>query len=298
MSKKFLLIGHSVLDTIISGERKTIRPGGIFYSVLGLLNIKEEQDLIALLTNYDLATFKYFSEIYSAVDYSKSSLVENIPQVELTIYPDKERKEKFSHLTQKIFLPNDFELDKFDIILVNMITGFELTADELKSIKSQTNGLIYFDVHSLSRGIDKNNVRYSRKIPDSKEWLKSIDIIQANEYEILTLSDFDREEKIAEEIISYGVKIVLITKGSKGSAAYYMSKTSIEKIDVPAIKIDSVNHVGCGDIFGAMFSYYYSCSANVKKSLTLANKAAGIITSYNEISNYSNLKKDLKLNYE
>lgn len=298
MSKKFLLIGHSVLDTIITAKAKDIRPGGIFYSTIGLLKIKDDEDEINLVTNYDESSFQYFESVYKQVDLSFSSNVDFIPRVELTIHPDKERTEKYSNFNQSLILPNDYHYEDFDLILVNMITGFELSSQKLCEIKQNTDAIIYFDVHSLSRGINKNNIRFSKKIENKSEWLKSIDILQANEFEILTLSDETDELKIAEDILSNHVKILLITKGNRGSSAYYYTENKLESFSVPAIKIESENLVGCGDVFGAVFSYYYAKSSDIKYSLTLANKAGGIITSYNEIQDYKKLKKDLEKVYE
>lgn len=298
MLKKFLLIGHSVLDTIVKGKEKSLRPGGIFYSTTGLLSIKEKEDDITLITNYDESSFCYFEEIYNQVDLKFSSKVDLIPRVELTIHPDKERTEKYSNFNQSLILPNDYHYEDFDLILMNMITGFELSSQKLCEIKQNTNAIIYFDVHSLSRGIDENNVRFPKKVENKSEWLKSIDILQANEFEILTLSDESDELKIAEDILSHNVKILLITKGKYGASAYYYENNKIESAVIPAIKINSINSVGCGDIFGAVFSYYFIKTYNVKFSLTLANKAGGIITSYNEIQDYKKLKKDLEKVYE
>jgi len=297
MSKKFLLIGHSVLDTIINGKSKVIRPGGIFYSTIALLNIISKVDEITLITNYDASSFHYFADVYEHVELKFSSKVDLIPRIKLTIYPDKERKEKYSNFDQNLKIDGQIDFSVYDLILVNMITGFELNAQTLSAIKSKTEALIYFDVHSLSRGIDDKNVRFQRKIPDRGEWLKSIDILQANEYEILSLSEETDEMKIAREILSTGVKILLITKSNKGAVAYFCSDNKLESISLKAIKINSTNFVGCGDVFGTVFSYYYSKTSDIKFSLTLANKASGVITSYNKIQDYKNLPKDLERNY-
>lgn len=291
MCKKFLLIGHSVLDTIVSGSKKTIRPGGIFYSTLAMLNLKEEKDTITLFTNYDESSYKYFKQIYIQTDFSKSTKVELIPRVELKINKDKERTEKFSHLNQKICLPDNFS--QYDFVLVNMITGYEMSPNDLTKIKSETKAIIYFDVHSLSRGMGENNIRYSRRIPNAAEWLKSIDILQANEFEILTLSDSKNEDEIAAEILDTNVKILLITKGNNGSTAYFSERNKIQKISLSAIKINSVNSVGCGDVFGAAFLIEFSKTNSIIESLSFANKAGGIITSYSKISDYEKLKKDI-----
>lgn len=298
MSKKFLLIGHSVLDTILTSNEVFIRPGGIFYSTIALLNIKENNDEITLLTNFDDSSYEYFQETYKRTVMKFSSKVDLIPRVELTIYTDKERTEKYTNLNQSLIFPDTISYTDYDLLLVNMITGFELSYEKLNEIRSKTQALIYFDVHSLSRAIDKNNIRYSRKIENKTKWLKSIDILQANEFEILTLSNETEEIEIAKDILSSGVKILLITKGNKGSSAYFISNNVVKSISVEAIKINSTNFVGCGDVFGAAFAYTYLKTNDIKFSLAFANKASGIITSYNQIQDYNKLKSDLEKDYE
>ena len=77
-----------------------------------------------------------------------------------------------------------------------MITGFDITLDQLKEIRKNFSGLIYIDVHTLSRGLDKYYQRNFRLIPDFSEWAKCIDIIQVNELELYTLFDSKSEKDI------------------------------------------------------------------------------------------------------
>ena len=92
-------------------------------------------------------------------------------------------------------------LNLFDGILINMITGFDFNLEQIKEIRNVYKGLIYIDVHTLSRGLDKNLKREFRLIPFFNEWASSVDIIQVNESELRTISKKTDELEIVKEVI-------------------------------------------------------------------------------------------------
>jgi sugar/nucleoside kinase (ribokinase family) len=193
---ELLVIGHSVIDKINYGKGEIIKPGGIFYTTAALANIA---------ANY--------------ISYSA-----NIPTVKLNIYDNKEREEKYENVSGNLQFDIS-DLNRFDGIMINMITGFDITLAQLKEIRKSYNGTIYFDVHTFSRGLDNEMKRNFRKIKNFKEWAKCVDIIQANELEVKTLSSKTAEEEIARELISYGVKQIIVTRGNKGVKVYFSKNT-------------------------------------------------------------------------
>ena len=150
------------------------------------------------------------------------------------------RKSELS--VMKRFLQNleiDYStLSGFDGILINMITGFDITLEQLKEIRKHFNGLIYLDVHTLSRGFDENRLRVFRQIENFSQWAASVDFIQANELEIKTLFSYDNELEIAAEVLKCGTKYLLQTKGELGANAYYKRNNKVESIFVAAEKIN------------------------------------------------------------
>ena len=113
---------------------------------------------------------------------------DSIPKVQLIIDNIGERKETYSQVSQNLILPTD-NLNRFDGILVNMISGYDISLTQLEQLRKNYHGVIYFDVHTLSRGVDKNLNRIFRRIENFNKWAECIDILQANESELLTLSD-------------------------------------------------------------------------------------------------------------
>jgi len=287
----FLVIGHSVVDKIIDRKGTKTKPGGIFYSVISLLSQLEKKDRLFLCSAIDKSSEKLFEDYYKLLDKKFISEVDTIPRVELVIESDGERKEKYSQISQNLSVPVG-SLSQFKGILINMITGYDIYLNQIKQIRKNFNGLIYFDVHTLSRGIDKNLSRNFRKIENFREWASSINILQANESEILTLSDNNDERLIVEELLSFQIEQIIITRAERGATVYYKEDGITKSIHQEALRINIKNKIGCGDVFGAVYFYNYMKNKNLFLALERANLFAGIAATYTEINEFLILKID------
>lgn len=289
---KLLVIGHSVTDTINYKTQVTKKPGGIFYTVLTLENFKNSEDEIHLCTSLSSKDEHLFLELYDRINCEHVNYIDEISQVSLTLFDDKEREEKYSSLAPNLILPN-VDVNEFDGILINMITGFDISLEQLKKIRNNFDGPIYFDVHTFSRGVSKDMKRYFRPIPNFNVWAKNIDILQANELESKTLTGKIEETGIANELLKSGIKIFIITKAEAGARVFFKKDGKVESVFSSAKKITVQNSVGCGDVFGAVFFYRYIRNKNITESLNAANFAAGISTTYTKIEDYKRLKNDV-----
>ncbi|MDP3684808.1 MAG: hypothetical protein Q8S01_12845, partial [Ignavibacteria bacterium] len=213
---KILIIGHTVEDHIVfHGEEQEIKPGGIFYSASGFHFLKESEDEIYLCTSIQKENYELFSFVYNEFKHDYFSYVDKIPKIHLNVFEKIERHERYENITDKLTVP--FEaLNKFDGIFINMITGFDINVEDVQQIRKNYDGPIYLDIHSLARGIDDNYRRDFRKIPEVEKWISSVDIVQANDHELLTLSEKKTEMEIAAELLHLGAKIILVTKSEHG----------------------------------------------------------------------------------
>jgi len=288
-----MVIGHSVVDFINSAAEKHKRPGGIYFSTVGLSSFKKGNDTITLLSSLDNENEELFRKVYSGIDSSQIQYVNLLPKVHLNVEGNKERCEAYENITEKLELNNLELFNEYDGILINMITGFDINLEDLVAIRKQFKGPIYFDVHSLSRGLDENYKRFFRTIPNIEEWLANITILHANKNELKSIVDAEDEILSAEFVLSRGPEIVVITKGSEGAAVYFKDEGELKNIQVNPIEINSVNHVGCGDVFGSVFFYFYILTKDISESLKFANTAAGVFTSYSSHDHFSRLKEDV-----
>jgi len=266
---KLLVIGHSVLDFIISDKEQKISAGGIFYSISALNHLTSIDDEIYLCSQYDDETYTHFKSEFEKVSKKYFQKVEKIPRVHLNLQKDKERDEAYENITNNLALDIS-ELRSFDGLLINMITGFDITLYQLLQIRSDYSGLIFIDIHTLSRGLNEDFKREFRLIPEFQSWAKCLDIIQVNQNELYTLSHKKIEMEIVQELFSFGVKIICVTKGELGARVYYKNENEIASFFVAARKINNPNVIGCGDVFGASFFYSYIRNKNVINSLTNA----------------------------
>jgi sugar/nucleoside kinase (ribokinase family) len=290
---KLLLIGHSAEDHIYHNNNYQLKPGGLYYTASAMLNIKSNNDEVWLITSIDKNSYSRFSSVYDKLNTSLSVVQhESVPAVRLDIYDDKERTEKYLRLGERLNIPYD-TLDSFDGIFINMISGFDISIDQLKEIRRRFKKTIYMDVHTLSRGVGKNLERPQTIIKDFDQWAGCLDIIQANQTEVFSLYDFDNEQEIAKRVLDAGTKYLVVTKESRGAAVYYKHDKDILSSSVPAKNIIVRNKVGCGDIFGAVFFYYFIKFGDVIKSLNIANEAAGLVSSYENFDDISKLRNDL-----
>jgi len=293
---KILVFGHSVIDKIDYGKGEISKPGGIFYTIAALTSIADSSDDIYVCTTIDKVNEKLFSPAFKKIKPNYISYSTNIPRVKLNIYDNKEREEKYENVSGNLQF-NISDLNRFDGIMINMITGFDITLAQLKEIRESYNGIIYFDVHTFSRGLDSEMKRNFRSITDFKKWAKCVDIIQANELEVKTLSSKTAEEEIVRELISYGVKQIIVTRGNNGAKIYFSKNKFLSSEKIPALDVKPVNKVGCGDVFGAVYFYNYIRNKNLIEALTLANIAAGTSTTYTDINDYLNLRADVFARY-
>lgn len=266
---KLLVIGHSVLDFINDGKLIKQSAGGIHYTVKALNKLKSAEDDIFLCSQYDDETISFFNNEIDKIDKSFLTKVDRIPRVHLNIFKEKERHEKYENITNNLTINiNDF--NQFDGILINMITGYDINLNQLKHIRNNYNGLVFIDVHTLSRGLDENYKRNFRVIPNFNEWAKRLNIIQVNQQELFTLFDLTSEDEIVNKIFTYGIRVLCVTKGEFGATVYFHKNDKVISNTITGNKANNPNVVGCGDIFGATFFYNYIRNKNVIDSLNVA----------------------------
>lgn len=266
---KILIIGGSVLDRIVNENKVKESAGGIYHSALKFLEIKNNNDSLSLCTQISQDTYRYFRDLYDKCDEKYFEEVSQIPIVTLEESSSGYRKESYANIATSLKIDN-IDFHKFDGILINMITGKELDCEKLKEIRKKTNALIYFDVHTLSRLSSSICKREFNLIPDFQKWAENLDIIQVNEFELLSLFNISDEAIVAQRLFSVGVKIFIVTKAEKGAKIYFNESNELNFYFKSAKSIQGVSTIGCGDYFGASFFYNYLITKSQFSSLNYA----------------------------
>lgn len=152
---------------------------------------------------------------------------------------------------------SDFVIAQFESDLASTIKAFEVA-------------------HQAGVKTILNPAPAMRTVPE--ELLKTTDVIAPNETEteILTgikVVDEKSMQKAADKLHALGIKVVLITIGSKGSF-YSMDGQSVI---VPAFKVNAVDTTAAGDTFiGALSTVLKPDFSNLVEAITYGNKASSL----------------------
>lgn len=170
-----------------------------------------------------------------------------------------------SYLQIDFNLMNNFDLDKIDCVYISGGILTENSFNELffKFVKDKfVNKKIFFDFnYRIGKGI-KGFKKFAYKFMDIS------DIIFTNLFEFNSL-----ERKFLNKLLIHD-KILVLKMGENG--VKLIKKEQEIKLD--GIKVKSVDTVGTGDIFNALFTYKYLNTNNLKESLEFANYYAALST--------------------
>ena len=301
------VIGNINLDTLILPDGKIRQSlGGILYNVLSLANLLPASDTI-------LPICKIGVDHYEAI----LSLCKPFPQIRLdhiqrdpggtnenviTYTSIDTRTEKLTCRVSPLSLSEVQGGLSAEAILVNFISGSDISLEALNYLKTHRTGLLCVDVQWLSTGLKEDGTKFFRPIPDWRKWLGRVDIVKLNENEIRTLSDKASllEEpylQTALKLIQQGVSMVLITLGSAGSQLVYrdVDNTIYSYVSrgVPLEKV--VDPTGCGDVFISAFLAYSVKEPDVLRANLFAHAAAALNAQKVGLAGVYNLGKARKL---
>ncbi len=151
-----------------------------------------------------------------------------------------------------------------DIILVNFISGGDITLGNLRWLRDHSEATIYIDFHSRTLGRDHGGRRFLRRPRDWREMIRCADFLQMNEIEFRLLSGVPPDLAVCRQFLRTELgqagRGLFVTLGDKGCLyALRRGKTitaghwSVRRTRKPVI-----DTTGCGDIFAAAFLAAYS----------------------------------------
>jgi ribokinase len=128
--------------------------------------------------------------------------------------------------------------------------------------------------HSVKISIDLESQIAERGWNNLKNSLLSADILIPNNEGAKMITKCETTEESANELISRGVPIVIITLGSKGAL---VTTEKFQKM-IPAFDVDKIiDTTGAGDTFNGAFSVaYWIRKWDIEKSVKYANAAASL----------------------
>ncbi len=297
------VVGHICLDVIHHADGSESEGyGGIFYSLATLANIADSNTKIFPVFGVGSKDYPQLIERLSAyrnVDTSGIFKTDGQTNRVHLHYQDNNHRIECS---KDIAKPIPFKKIKpyldTNMILINMISGFDITLETLDEIRMAVRDdkiPVVLDAHSLSLGINEDGKRYRRLIPDWRRWLFMLHTVQMNEEETAGLAnEKPDEEYLIKQITVLNTNNVIITRGSKGCTLFKDEHKHIERFDFAGIETErAVDSTGCGDVFAAAYCAKYIRAKDEKISAEYANEVAAMkatLKSSNEIDLLSKYK--------
>ena len=309
----YIIIGEPCIDMIHHNDGSVTKSyGGILYSLITSAVLSAPGDTIYPLMNIGRDEYDNINGILSK--YPKIS-TEGInraehPTKKVHLYDSDYRSSKLAKIEylpegeySLVFEKAENFLKKADAVLINMISGADITLDTLKKIRSGFSGYIHMDIHNLVMKTNSEGYREHTNLENWREWCTNMNTLQMNEFEIGILSREKRNDyEIAEEILinlNRSAEGVIVTKGRSGVSGFTRKEKTfgkekfydLDRYDVAAVENPHlIDITGCGDVFAASFMIDYSKNSDFKKSLHYATRVASFKTSLKGIDELIKLK--------
>ncbi len=309
----YLVIGEPCVDIIHKANGEILHSyGGILYSVLSMAVLSKVTDNVIPIMNVGEDEYDNIVNIFKEYPNIKNYGINKVkhPTRKVFLHYNLYNKDKSARVesSSEPTYTLDFNqcenfLNMADAILVNMISGVDITIDTLKNIRKNFEGFIHIDIHNIVMKTNQDGSRVHTHVDNWYEWCTNSNTVQMNEFEIATLSrEKLTEYKIAEKILfntNYDVKGLIVTSGIDGVTGFTREEKrfgnekfyDLHHIEIPAIENPHfVDSTGCGDVFASAFTIEYSLNKNVQKSIHYANRMASLNASLNGIDELHKLR--------
>jgi hypothetical protein len=183
---KLGIIGEPCMDYIHRGEKATDKQfGGILYSIVSLAVISKGYSVVYPIMNlgsdeYDnvVSFLKGFNNINTECirkSSHKTRVVNLFYETKDSILNPRAKKtyDREENSTEPT-LPVEYEqikdINELDGILINMVSGVDITLDTLKRIRENSNGYIHMDLHNLVMQTFPDGTRKQFLVKNWEDW--------------------------------------------------------------------------------------------------------------------------------
>lgn len=280
----FLVVGHLCFDVIHPANGDAVESyGGIYYSVIALSSLLGSSDVVTPVFGVNRGDYQALIEHlkqFSNVDPSGIFKFDEPTNKVHLYYKDQQTRVECSRdIAPAIPYGKIRRHLSVDGVLVNMISGFDITIETLDHIRlaiRSHNIPLHFDYHSLTLGVKENHERFRRPVENWRRWAFMDDTVQLNEEEIGGLPiDGLSERQTIGHLLTLSVKGVVVTRGDRGATLYYSEHKKILQKDFEGIKLDHpLDTTGCGDVYGAAFHLQYVKTKDLGAAADFANRIA------------------------
>jgi sugar/nucleoside kinase (ribokinase family) len=262
-------IGHITLDKVVTPKSVVHMAGGTsFYFSNAICRMD---------VNYILVTALGMKEMDIVSDLRAKGIEVNVLPSVSTVYFENIYTMNQDHRIQRVLQKADpFTAEQLlpvdaKIFHLGPLLADDIPLDLIRALSGR--GLVSLDVQGYLRKVENKDV-CAIDWPAKKEALQYVDILKANEWEMLVLTGNKDVRQSARTLADWGVKEVVITLGSRGSVIY---KDHIF-YDIPAfIPVTAVvDATGCGDTYMAGYLYQHIKGAGLQEAGEFAAAMASL----------------------
>ncbi|MCI0511975.1 PfkB family carbohydrate kinase [candidate division KSB1 bacterium] len=306
---KIAVIGSVIRDYIEPYQSPPVESfGGIFYTILILSQLLDEDAEIYPICFTGADCDQQIREKLTPYSNIKLDGLQPLPQMHTAhhiIYQDQETRAEIETQPLPPLSRANIQLAfSCDALIINFITGRDLSFDAYQYLGAMALPLIYVDFHSLALAKDAQGQSFYRRPADWVDWVRPARILQMNQMEAMTLGDLTSDWTnpaygvFGETILNYGVQIFNITLGSQGSLLFYRQDREVITQKIPGYPVSKVRDVtGCGDAFASGFIVDYFKKRDVGHAVAFANAIAALKTQFIGTENLYQIQKWLPQNH-
>lgn len=263
------VVGTFVVDRIVglTGRAEPIEAlGGLAYSLAGAAAAIPEGWRLLPLARVGADAYDVVGAWLQETGLPLEGLVqvrEPNNRVELRYHDDARRTER---LTGGVSGWDGARLaataERCDALLVNFISGHELTLTDATAVRRGFGGRIYADLHSLFLGVATDGRREPRPLPDWERWMTCFDAVQLNADEMDLLRGDTPLDTQARRVLGLGPNVLTCTTGADGALCWSTVANgfgaprddgSVVRHEIAAHPVTEPDPTGCGDVWaGAM----------------------------------------------
>lgn len=254
MSVPFVAVVGTVNQDVIRtpGGRTRESLGGILYNALTLGALLEDTGFrvrpVGRLGRAEHAAARQLLNSFSCID---DGLVLDDAGTNSCVLEYDESGDRHEEVALRVapLGPSDLaNLGEARAVLVNMISGCDVTPSALSPLRGASDALFLLDVQALARTLE--SPRRPRVVREWREWTALFDVVRGNEEEITHFADARCDERRAvAAILDSGPSEVLVTHGSRGATRYWLAD-GVRSEFCPAWRAaEAIDPTGCGDAF-------------------------------------------------
>ena len=213
-------------------------------------------------------------------------------------------------------------VEDVDAVLINFISGYEMTLGTTLQLRREFAGPIHADLHSLFLGSDDDGTRRPSELEEYEAWASCFDVVQMNEDEAslaMSMDDGDhsaidrRIDCAIDAALGSGARLVVVTRGAAGvvwraakgvpyDPAAWSGFSPPEGEGRGASRSVTIrprpggDPTGCGDVWGATMFSRLLAGDGPEVSIDMANRLAARNTEHRGAEGlYDILRSEVRL---